>query len=108
MGCLDEHGCVAEVDYRVGYPATVNSEQHTEYAIDAAKAVSAQVIENCDPIMAGEDFSFMLNERPGAYIMIGNGDGPLVHHPEYHFDDEAIPAGASWFAEIVERRMPAE
>ncbi len=99
-------GCVATVNYERGYPPTVNTDQHTGYAIDAAKAVSADVVENCAPIMAAEDFSYMLNERPGAYIMLGNGEGQMVHHPEYQFDDEAIPAGASWFAEVVERRMP--
>ena len=58
--------------------------------------------------MAGEDFSYMLNARPGAYIMIGNGEaGATVHHPKYDFNDAAIPAGCSWFAEMVETRMPA-
>ena len=56
--------------------------------------------------MAGEDFSYMLEERPGAYIMLGNGEGASVHHPAYKFNDEAIPAGCSWFAEVVERRLP--
>ncbi len=58
-------------------------------------------------IMGGEDFAFMLNARPGAYILIGNGDTASVHHPLYNFNDEAIPAGCSWWAEIVEKRMPA-
>ena len=58
---------------------------------------------NTPPIMAGEDFSYMLEERPGAYIQLGNGGGATVHHPEYNFNDEAIPAGCSWFAEVVER-----
>lgn len=102
----EAHGCVAEVVYRVGYPPTVNAEANTYHAIDAARAVTDSVIEDCPPIMAAEDFSFMLNERPGAYIMIGNGDGAQVHNPAYVFDDEAIPAGASWYAEIAERRMP--
>jgi hippurate hydrolase len=57
--------------------------------------------------MGGEDFAFMLNARPGAYILVGNGDTAMVHHPLYNFNDEAIPAGCSWWAEIVERRMPA-
>jgi hippurate hydrolase len=57
--------------------------------------------------MGGEDFAFMLEERPGAYILVGNGEeGALVHHPEYNFNDDAIPAGCSWFAEIVEQRLP--
>ena len=57
--------------------------------------------------MGGEDFAFMLEERPGAYILVGNGDTAHVHHPEYNFNDEAIPAGCSWWAGIVEARMPA-
>ena len=57
--------------------------------------------------MGGEDFSYMLMERPGAFIFLGNGDSAGLHHPEYNFDDEAIPAGCSWFAELVERRLPA-
>lgn len=57
--------------------------------------------------MGGEDFAFMLEERPGAYILVGNGDTASVHHPEYNFTDDAIPAGCSWFAEIAEQRMPA-
>ena len=65
------------------------------------------VDRNTPPIMAGEDFSYMLNKRPGAYIMLGNGDGPTVHHPMYNFNDDAIPAGCSWFAEMVETRLPS-
>lgn len=59
------------------------------------------------PLMGAEDFSFMLNERPGAYIFLGNGDTAMVHHPAYNFDDSAIPFGASWYAELAETRMPA-
>ena len=58
------------------------------------------------PLMGGEDFSFMLNARPGAYIFIGNGDTAGLHHPEYTFTDEAIPFGASWLAGMIETRMP--
>jgi hippurate hydrolase len=100
------HGCVADIDYERGYPATVNHDANTNYAADAAEAVTPGVERNTPPIMAGEDFSFMLEERPGAYIQLGNGGGATVHHPEYNFNDEAIPAGCSWFAELVERRMP--
>ncbi len=56
--------------------------------------------------MGGEDFAYMLQERPGAYILVGNGDTAMVHHPEYDFDDDAIPAGCSWWVGIAERRMP--
>tara|TARA_R110002020_G_scaffold67179_3_gene176300 strand:- start:2529 stop:3695 length:1167 start_codon:yes stop_codon:yes gene_type:complete len=100
------HGCTADIAYLRGYPATVNHEDQTDYAADAAEAVTPGVERNTPPIMAGEDFSYMLEERPGAYIQLGNGGGATVHHPEYNFNDEAIPAGCSWFAEVVERRMP--
>jgi amidohydrolase len=101
------HGCVADLDYVRGYPATVNHVAETGYAADAAEAITPGVERNTPPIMAGEDFSYMLEERPGAYIQLGNGTGATVHHPEYNFNDDAIPAGCSWFAELVERRMPA-
>ncbi|MBY5932199.1 amidohydrolase [Tateyamaria omphalii] len=102
------HQCEVEVEYTVGYPVTINHEAHTEYAAAAARAVAGDVITDIPPIMAAEDFSFMLNACPGAYIMLGNGDGAMVHHPEYQFDDNAIPVGASWFVELVEQRMPAQ
>ena len=100
-------GAEAEVTWIEGYPVTVNSPQETRYAVEAARAVSDHVDDQTDPIMPAEDFSFMLEQRPGAYIFLGNGDTPMCHHPAYVFDDEAIPLGCSWFAELVERRMPA-
>jgi hippurate hydrolase len=99
-------GGSAEVRYQRNYPVMVNHPEQTEFAADVARAVSG----DCDEaplVMGGEDFAFMLEERPGAYILVGNGDTAAVHHPEYNFTDEAIPAGCSWWAEIVERRMPA-
>ncbi|WP_299280337.1 M20 aminoacylase family protein [uncultured Tateyamaria sp.] len=104
----EAYDCEVEVDYRLGYPVTVNDADHTEYAIAAARAVAGDVTTDTPPIMAAEDFSFMLNARPGAYIFLGNGEGPMVHHPAYVFDDDAIPAGCSWFVELVEQRMPAQ
>jgi hippurate hydrolase len=98
-------GCSAKVEYRRNYPVMTNSEAETEYAAEAARAVSGA----CDPadlVMGGEDFAFMLNARPGAYILVGNGDTAGVHHPEYNFNDDAIPAGCSWWVELAERRMP--
>ncbi|OWU83701.1 amidohydrolase [Oceanicola sp. 22II-s10i] len=99
-------GCEALIDWRPGYPPMVNSEAQTEFAAEVAAAVAGK----CDTAaltMGGEDFAYMLNERPGAYILVGNGDSADVHTPDYNFNDEAIPAGCSWWAEIVERRMPA-
>ncbi len=59
------------------------------------------------PVMGGEDFSYMLEERPGAFIFMGNGDTAGLHHEEYDFNDEAIPVGASYWAKIAETAMPA-
>ncbi len=97
---------VAQVTWTPGYPVTVNSDAETTHAAEAAQAVSGKVNDSTDPIMPSEDFAYMLEERPGAYIFIGNGDTAMCHHPEYNFDDDAIPAGCSWFAELVERRLP--
>ena len=105
-GVAASFGAGAALTYRRGYPVMVNSDDQTEFAAEVARAVSG----GCDEaplVMGAEDFSFMLNERPGAYILVGNGDTAMVHHPEYNFNDEAIPAGCSWWAEVVERRLPA-
>ena len=99
-------GGKACVNYQRGYPVTVNAEANTRYAADVARTVSGQVNEDTPPVMGAEDFSFMLLERPGAYIFVGNGDTAMVHHPAYRFDDQVIPFGASWYAGMVEARMP--
>ncbi len=102
----DAYGATAHVNYMRGYPVMVNTEAETEFAA----SVAAKVGGNCEEaplIMGGEDFAYMLEERPGAYILVGNGDTAMVHHPEYNFNDDAIPAGCSWWAGIVEERMPA-
>ncbi|MDE4138817.1 MULTISPECIES: M20 aminoacylase family protein [Rhodobacterales] len=101
------YGAEAKVEWSPGYPVTINTEEETGYAVEAARAVSADVVDNTDPIMPSEDFAYMLEERPGAYMFLGNGDTAMCHHPAYVFDDNAIPLGCSWFAELVERRMPA-
>ncbi|WBU57203.1 M20 aminoacylase family protein [Paracoccus sediminicola] len=99
-------GARAELDYHYGYPVTSNHAEPVRHAAEVARAVAGDVDTDVAPMMAGEDFSFMLNERPGAYIFLGNGDTAMLHHPEYRFADDAIPFGASWLAEIVEQRMP--
>lgn len=98
-------GASARVDYRRNYPVMINADEQAGFAAEVARSVAG----NCDEspqIMGSEDFSFMLNARPGAYILIGNGDTASVHNPAYDFNDEAIPAGCSWWAELVERRLP--
>jgi hippurate hydrolase len=104
-GVCATFGATATVTYHRGYPSMVNHDEQTEFAAEVAKSVSGQC-DLADITMGGEDFSFMLEERPGAYILVGNGDSAAVHHPEYNFNDEAIPAGCSWWAGIVEQRMP--
>ena len=105
-GIAATFGGTAKVDYHRGYPVMVNSHEQTEFAAGVARKVSGDC-EEAPLVMGGEDFAFMLEERPGAYILVGNGDTAMVHHPEYNFNDDAIPAGCSWWAEIVEQRMPA-
>ncbi|HRK41903.1 MAG TPA: M20 aminoacylase family protein [Gemmobacter sp.] len=100
-------GAKAVLDYQRGYPVTVNAEENTAHAVEVARAVSGVVDADTPPLMGAEDFSYMLNERPGAYIFLGNGDTAMVHHPAYNFDDNAIPFGASWYVGMVEARMPA-
>ncbi|MCL6284013.1 M20 family metallopeptidase [Ruegeria sp. 2012CJ41-6] len=105
-GVATTFGGTAEVTYHRGYPVMVNSDAQTEFAAGVARDVSG-ACGDAPLVMGGEDFAFMLEERPGAYILVGNGDTAMVHHPEYNFNDEAIPAGCSWWAGIVEQRMPA-
>ncbi len=100
-------GARGEVAYVRGYPVTVNAPENTVFAAEVAQAVSGKVDTDTPPLMGAEDFSFMLNERPGAYIFLGNGDTAMVHHPAYNFDDNAIPFGASWYVGMAEARLKA-
>ncbi|ANP38441.1 amidohydrolase [Phaeobacter gallaeciensis] len=104
-GVAATFGGSVELEMRIGVPVTINDDAATEYARAAAQAVG--ICDDVPILMGGEDFSFMLQERPGAMIRLGNGPSAGLHHPEYDFNDEIIPAGISWFAEIVEGRMPA-
>ncbi|PRX34923.1 hippurate hydrolase [Meinhardsimonia xiamenensis] len=104
-GTAAAFGAVARVNYMRGYPVMVNSEAETAFAAEVARKVSGDC-EEAPLVMGGEDFAYMLEKRPGAYILVGNGDTASVHHPRYNFNDEVIPAGCSWFAEIVESRLP--
>ena len=99
-------GAEAMVHYRRNYPVMENAPEPTDFARSVARAVAGGVDE-APVTMGGEDFAFMLNARPGAYILVGNGDTAMVHNPAYDFSDAAIPAGCSYWAELVERRLPA-
>ena len=106
-GLAAAHGARAVLDYRRGYPAMVNHAQETGFAAEVARKVSGDCAE-APLVMGGEDFAYLLEARPGAYILVGNGDTAPVHHPEYNFNDDIIPAGCSWWAELVETRLPAD
>lgn len=99
-------GAKATLRYTQGYPVMVNHDLETEHAVAVASQITGKPVMDIAPTMGGEDFAFMLEERPGAYILVGNGDTAQVHSPEYNFDDEAIPLGSSWYAGMVEARMP--
>ena len=104
-GIAATFGAIARVKYVRNYPVMVNHPEQTEFAAEVARSVSGSC-EEAPLVMGGEDFAFMLEARPGAYILVGNGDTAAVHHPLYNFNDEAIPAGCSWWAGIAEQRMP--
>ena len=103
------HGATAKAVYERGYPVTENHARQTEFAAGVAKQIAGadKVETNAPPIMGGEDFAYMLEARPGAFIFFGNGDTAGVHNPAYDFNDEAIPVGVSYWARLVETAMPA-
>jgi hippurate hydrolase len=98
----------AELDFEYGYPPTVNHADNAAFAVDVAREVAgaAGVEPNHTPVMGAEDFSYMLEARPGAYLMLGQGEGAGVHHPKYNFNDEIAPIGASFLARLVETAQP--
>ncbi|HZH51718.1 MAG TPA: M20 aminoacylase family protein [Microvirga sp.] len=102
-------GAKVEIDYSRGYPVTFNDPAKAEFMAQVARAVAGEdgVDTTVAPLMGAEDFSYMLEQRPGAYIFLGNGDTAGVHHPAYDFNDEAAPYGVSLWAKIVETGMPA-
>lgn len=111
-GIAAAFGASATARFDQGYPATVNETESTRHAVRAAVAVAGaeQVQEMPKPTMGGEDFAFMLNRRPGSYIMLGAGRGPgdpQVHHPRYDFNDAVLPVGASYWATLAEQLLPA-
>jgi hippurate hydrolase len=104
-------GASADVEYRRGYPATVNSAREAEFAARVGERVfgAGNVVTDADPTMGGEDFSYLLAERPGAYVWLGQGGGPggcYLHNPHFDFNDEVIPLGAGYLAALVEESLP--
>ncbi|MBL4695909.1 MAG: amidohydrolase [Rhizobiaceae bacterium] len=108
-GICQAHGAIAKIKYSNNYPVTSNHPAQTDKAIAIARLVAgdSRVETNVAPTMGGEDFSYMLEARPGAFIFTGNGNTANLHHPEYDFNDEAIPHGCSYWAKLAETLMPA-
>jgi hippurate hydrolase len=106
-GLAEASGATARVEYRRGYPPTINHGDETDFAASIARKVAgdAHVDVNAPPTMGSEDFSFMLESRPGAFIFIGNGDSATLHHPAYDFNDEVLPYGMSYWVELVETAL---
>lgn len=98
-------GVRAEVAFERGYPATVNHADETDFALGVAKEVSGDA-GLCAPVMGAEDFAFMLERRPGAYLFLGQGESASLHHPRYDFNDAVAPVGASFLARLVEQAQP--
>ncbi len=98
-----------EIDYKRFYPVTENHPEETTFAAGVARQIvgDGNVNDNAPPVMGGEDFSYMLNARPGAFMFVGQGDTAGLHHPEYDFNDEIIPIGCSYWVKLVETALPA-
>jgi len=109
-GIARAYGGTAETKYTRMYPATVNHAHETDLAAAAARDVvgAERVNDRTTPIIGGEDFSFMLLERPGAFILLGMGDGHECHHPAYTFNDAILGPGASYWVRLIETTMPAQ
>jgi amidohydrolase len=110
-------GCSAEISYTRGYPATVNSAREAQFAARVGERVfgKGNVITEHEPTMGGEDFSYMLQARPGAYVFLGQGSsspsspgGCFLHNPNYDFNDDVIPLGAGYLAALVEDALPVK
>jgi hippurate hydrolase len=101
-------GATAQTRYRRGYPVTVNAEAQTDFAVEVAKSIVGEerVKGAADGTMGGEDFAYMLQARPGAYIFLGNGGPSELHTDTYDFNDEIIPVGTSYWVKLVETAMP--
>jgi amidohydrolase len=106
-GTAKLHGAKATLTYKRDYPVTRNHERQTAFAAEVAAEVvgRARVDTDVPPVMGAEDFSYMLEARPGAFIFVGNGDSAGLHHPAYNFNDEVIPVGTSYWVKLVETAL---
>jgi metal-dependent amidase/aminoacylase/carboxypeptidase family protein len=115
-GAAATFGCTATLTFERCYPSLVNDEEQTRFAVDVMREVAGadHVSDNMARLMGSEDFSFMLAERPGCYVLLGNGAGAhrepghgpgpcRLHNPSYDFNDDAIPMGAAYFVRLAQR-----
>ncbi|MRG55059.1 amidohydrolase [Phyllobacterium sp. SYP-B3895] len=102
-------GGKADVVYHDGYPVTYNHDRETDFAVGIAQSIvgAAAVSSDMPPVMGAEDFSYMLESRPGAFVFIGNGDTPALHNSAYDFNDDAIPYGISYWVSLAETALAA-
>jgi len=107
-GTAKLYGAKAKLTYRRGYPVLKNHQRQTSFAAAVAQDIAGKDKVDIDlpPVMGAEDFSYMLESRPGAFIFVGNGDSAGLHHPAYDFNDEAIPVGTSYWVKLVETALP--
>jgi amidohydrolase len=106
-GTARMHGASAKITYTNGYPVVVNHDRETAFAADVAREIAGKDKVDIDvaPVMGAEDFAFMLQERPGAFIFVGNGDSAGLHHPAYDFNDETIAVGTSYWVRLAETAL---
>ncbi len=105
-GVAQMTGARIDLEYLRGYPVVVNHAAQTDFAIKVAEDVAGNGnVQEMPPLMGGEDFAYMLEKRPGAFIFCGNGDSAGLHHPAYNFDDEAIVFGTSYWIKLVENTL---
>jgi amidohydrolase len=101
-------GAKIDLEYERGYPVVVNPASQTDLATRVAKEIAGEAnVHEMPPLMGGEDFAYMLEQRPGAFIFCGNGDSAGLHHPAYNFNDEAIVYGTSYWIKLVENTLAA-
>jgi hippurate hydrolase len=111
IGVAKAMGGSADIEYKRGYPATINTEREAAFAAKVGERLFGEqnVFTDAEPTMGGEDFSYMLQARPGAYVFLGQGGGPnncFLHNPGYDFNDEVIPLGAGYLAALIEESLP--
>jgi len=111
-GVAASHGVQLAFEYRRGYPPTINTADEATLCAEAARAVAGpeRVFTDCRPSMGAEDFAYFLQEKPGAYVWIGNGPGEggcTLHNPHYDFNDEVLPAGVAYWCQLARTLLPA-